>query len=283
MTVTGKTSIYGIIGSPVDHSLSPCMQNAAFAASGLDCCYVPFPVASGMLEEAVKGLRSLGIEGFNVTIPFKEQIIPFLDELSAEAENTGAVNAVKRDGKRLIGHNTDGVGLLQSISEDLLLDLSGMNILLIGAGGAARAAVAALCSARVKEIVIANRSVSRAESLLERFSAQGTTIRAKDLSVLSSQNLSHFDLVINSSSVGMHGSCFEGFAADSMKDGACLYDMVYVPSRTPLIAEAERCGVRCANGLGMLAGQGEAAFRWWFGEEPKRGIMKQALLTHLRY
>jgi shikimate dehydrogenase len=281
--LTGRTKVLGIIGTPLDHSLSPLMQNAALEALGLDYVYVPFPVAPEQLGEAIQGLKCLGVAGFNVTIPHKATIIPFLDGLSREAEMAGAVNTVRREENLLVGYNTDGTGLLASLKEDLAFEPHDASVLVIGAGGAARGALAALGSAGVAAITVANRSQHNAELLIRHFANFFPRIdfRAETLGLLSSsEQLQRFDLVLNTTSVGMKGTSFDGFGPASLTGlTACFYDMVYAPPRTPFLEAAMQSGNRTANGLGMLAAQGEVAFTLWTGSVPPPGLMKRCLLT----
>ena len=284
MPFTGATRVLGIIGQPVSHSLSPLMQNAALQAMGLDYAYVPFAVEEGRLADAVRGLAALGVVGFNVTIPHKSAILPLLDRLSPEAELIGAANVVKREGSELVGYNTDGTGFIQALSEDLGFTPAGCRILVMGAGGAARAAVASLAGAGAASVVIANRSIARGEELSAAFRRHfiGTQFAAIPLDP---ENLNrcvqNFDLLVNTSSVGMGGTAFPGMDLSRMGPHGAVYDMVYVPAVTPLLAEAERCGIRYANGIGMLAAQGECALELWTGLRPPEGLMKTCLMAAL--
>lgn len=280
MKVTGKTRVLGIIGWPVGHSLSPVMHNAAIAALGIDYVYVPFPVEPDHLGQAVEGLRRLGVWGCNVTIPHKSAIIPFLDRVSREAGLCGAVNTVCREGDLLVGHNTDGTGFLSSLGQDLGFDPAGASILVLGAGGAALGAVAALAGAGASRIVVANRTAERGAALAERFrpvfgevAFSLSSLRPEELA----DHLETADLLVNTTSVGMNGTGFEGIPLRRMRPGGRVYDMVYAPAETPLLAAARELGLACANGLGMLAAQGEAAFSLWTGIAPPAGLMKITL------
>lgn len=282
--VKGTTGLLGIVGWPVEHSLSPVMQNAVLQALGLDFVYVPFPVHPQALPDAIRGLRAIGITGFNVTIPHKSSIINLLDDLSPDAHSIGAVNTVKREGERLVGYNTDGVGLISSLREDLGFLPSGKSVLVLGAGGAARAAVVALLREAAGRIVIANRHPERGEELLRqvRGISSGADLAHSPLDILAdSSSMSGFDLVLNTTSVGMGGTVFPDFEAARLGVDACVYDMVYAPIETPLLSAARARELRCANGLGMLAAQGEAAFAIWTGVKPPNGMMKACLLTAL--
>lgn len=284
MVLTGSTRVLGIIGWPVGHSLSPLMQNAALEEMGLDFVYVPFPVREEDLGAAVAGLKGLGVAGFNVTIPHKSAVIPFLDRLAPEARLIGAVNTVKREGEELVGYNTDGAGFVRSLRQDLGFDPAGRSVLLLGAGGAARAALVSLCQAGAASIVIANRNVRRGEELAEEFGDRfrGTQIAAISLgppfSLAESQTI---DLLVNTTSVGMGGSAFDGLDLSPLDPRAVVYDMVYTPWETPLLAEAARRGHRCANGIGMLVAQGECALAIWTGVEPPAGLMRRRILAAL--
>ena len=282
--ITGKTGVLGIIGWPVAHSLSPLMQNAACVALGLDYVYVPFPVAPENLRSAVDGLRVLGVAGFNVTIPHKEAIVGLLDGLTDEARLIGAVNTVKREGDRLIGHNTDAAGLIASLQGDLELDIEGSRVLLLGAGGAARAAIVGLCRAGAASVIVANRTPGKAERFVADFRSvfSGANLALSPLDILKGdQRLKGVDLLINTTAVGLDGTMFDGVDLAPMAPCACVYDMVYTPALTPLLAKARRNSLRFANGVGMLAAQGESAFSFWTGCEPPNGLMKSRLLAVL--
>lgn len=277
ITVSGATRVVGIIGYPVKHSLSPAMQNAAFAACNLDYVYVPFAVEPGKLEECVSGLRFLGLCGFNVTIPHKTEIIRYLDELDKSAEDAGAVNTVliDNDGK-MIGYNTDGDGLVCSLAEDLDFVPSDGTIVIIGAGGAARGAVAALCRAEAKRIVIVNRTVEKASVLKADMMSRypDVSIECVQTEELSAKYLPDTSLIVNTTSVGMNGDRIEFLNLAMLPKSAKVYDMVYSPLITPLIHEASGMGLMVSNGLGMLAAQGERAFNIWTGKTPPKGLMK---------
>ncbi|SNB45844.1 shikimate dehydrogenase [Geobacter sp. DSM 9736] len=282
--ITGSTRILGIIGWPVEHSLSPFMQNAALRQLGLDWVYVPFPVAPELLGQAVAGLRALNVAGFNVTIPHKSSIIPYLDALSPEASLIGAVNTVKREEDRLVGYNTDCTGFISSLRRDLGLEPEGARVVVVGAGGAARAAVTGLCQESVSSLLLVNRTEERGEELIRRVRTEFPHIQLRSASLRSLQDgdvLASADLIVNTTSIGMGGSSFSGFDLSSMKSGGGVYDMVYVPAETPLLAAARGLGLKTANGLGMLAAQGEAALRLWTGAEIPADCMKKALLSML--
>lgn len=277
--VNGSTRILGILGYPVSHSLSPAMQNAALRASGLNFIYVPFEIAPAGLGDAITALKALDVAGFNVTIPHKTEVIRFLDELDDSAAAAGAVNTVINRSGRLVGYNTDGDGLIRSIASDFQFDVRGARIALIGAGGAARGAAAALCRAGAARIVIANRTLEKArelESIMsQRFS--GTELSTvSDFRELE-ECLANIDIVVNTTSIGMNRDQVHEFRLARLPRTAMVYDMVYAPLKTPLLQEAERLGFKAANGLGMLASQGELAFTIWTGVPPPFGVMRAVL------
>ncbi|BCR04658.1 shikimate dehydrogenase (NADP(+)) [Desulfuromonas versatilis] len=285
MNLRGTTRVLGIFGDPIAHSLSPAMQNAAFGKAGIDAVYVPFHVLPGGLADAVAGLRALNILGVNVTVPHKEAVLPLLDEIDPEARLIGAVNTIVNREGRLCGYNTDGLGFLRSLAEDLQFQPAGKRVLLLGAGGACRAAVVALARAGAAALSIANRTPERGEKLVREFSDHfnGTRFAACGLEpAVLDRMAADADLVVNTAVVGLKGDSFAYFPWTALPPAACLYDMVYGPGGTALVSEGRRRGMRCADGLGMLAGQGEEAFRLWTGSLPPSGVMKNRLLAEMK-
>ena len=282
--VHGNTRVVCIIGNPVRHSLSPIMQNAAFAASRLDYVYVPFAVSPDNLGRAVIGLKVLGVCGFNVTIPHKTAIIPFLDRLDESAESAGAVNTVRVCASGLTGFNTDGDGLVDSLSTDLDYSPGAGQILVAGAGGAARGAIAALCRSGAKRILVCNRTLENAIAVMVEMNIRypETRIEVINQNQVSSEHLRSTSLLLNTTSLGMNGERIENINLSELPEGAKVYDMVYSPPGTPLIKEAFACGLRAVNGLGMLVAQGERAFEIWTGQKPPEGVMRQALVEYLQ-
>lgn len=285
MTIRGTTQVFGIFGCPVEHSLSPVMQNAAMQALGLNAVYVPFMVAPDKLDDAVHALRALGIRGVNVTIPHKENILSYLDELDPKARMIGAVNTVINEDGRLIGYNTDETGLIRSLANDLGFQAKGRRILMLGAGGASRAALVALAEQGAQWIGIANRTRQKAEDLAQSFRGlfPGTIFAVMGLN---EEELSDVcpsvDLLLNSTSLGMKGEIIEGIPWKQLKDSAVVYDIVYRRPDTALVTMAREYGHPAADGLGMLIAQGEDAFCLWTGRKCPEGVMKQAILTFLK-
>lgn len=278
--LNGMTRVLAIIGHPVEHSRSPAMQNAALEACGLDYVYVPFGVPPERLAAAISGLRALGVAGFNVTIPHKVAVMAHLDGLDESAEAAGAVNTVCNDKGRLIGYNTDGDGLVKSLAEELFFSPGNGIIVIVGAGGAARGAIAALCRAGASRIVIINRGRERAcelaQSLGQRYA--GTEIIPAGDGTELKPYLKETALLVNATSLGMNDESIPFLTLSDLPAGAAVYDMVYTPPVTPLLREAAAAGLKHANGLSMLVAQGELAFRIWTGRVAPAGIMKGALL-----
>ncbi|MFK5927031.1 MAG: shikimate dehydrogenase [Desulfuromusa sp.] len=286
ISLSGKSKVYGILGDPVAHSLSPLMHNQAFLDYHIDAVYVPFHVSPTHLSAAVRGLHALNVAGVNVTIPHKEAILPFLDQLDPTAQLIGAVNTVVKTDGALIGYNTDASGFMRAVQQELNFLPEGQNILLLGAGGACRAAAVALASAGVKSIIIANRQLARAEKLINDLmpyfkSIQFSAVNYNDNNYL--EALSAADLIVNTTSVGLKGEKLNFLPLEHIKGSALIYDMIYSLSETPLIRSARSVGILCANGLGMLAAQGEDAFFLWTGIRLPAGFMRKVLIeSHIK-
>jgi shikimate dehydrogenase len=278
-TIHGTTKVLAIIGNPVSHSKSPIMQNAALQACGLDYIYVPFAVSSGFLGDAVLGLKALGVAGFNVTIPHKTKIISFLDELDETAISAGAVNTVHNVSGRLIGYNTDGEGLIRALMTELEFIPLIKNILLLGAGGAARGALAALCRSGAGRVHVYNRTYSKAAELISDMATRyfdTELVALTDSSELDAV-MPNIDLVINATSLGMKCDEIPELRLEFLPRFAKVYDMVYNPPVTELLRKSASLGLHGVNGLGMLAAQGELAFTIWTDRTPPTGLMRNIL------
>ena len=263
------TATYGILGWPVEHSRSPAMHNAAFKAKGIDAVYVRFPVHPDHVGEAVRGLRALGIRGANVTVPHKEAVIPYLDDLSRDARAMGAVNTIVLEREQLIGHNTDAPGLARSL-EEAKVPLDGARVVVLGAGGAARAAVVGLAQRGASHVVIAARRKSQSELLREQLASackcplDAITLEREALA----EAFREATLVVQSTSATLATSPdATAFAAslplDVLRRDATVMDLVYKPRETAVLARAKAAGVRTVDGLGMLLHQGALAFELW--------------------
>ncbi len=282
MSISGSTRILAVFGDPIAHSLSPHMQNPALQQAGINAVYVACHIPAKKIGDAVAAIRALDFWGANLTVPLKEVVCPHLDELDADARLIGAVNTIVNDEGRLIGYNTDVYGFLSSLSIDLEFDPAGKRVLILGAGGACRALVVALGRSGAQELRIANRTFSRGEALAAEFATVfGETqfsayhLDHNDLG----RALDGADLVVNASSVGLKGNNFIGYPWEAMPQGIPVLDIVYSTSDTPFVATAKSKGHPATSGLGMLAGQGERAFRLWTGVEPPQGVMRQCLMS----
>jgi len=285
-TITGTTSLVGLIGWPVRHSLSPTMHNAAFAALGLDFAYVPLPVQPESVEQALRGLAALNFKGCNVTVPHKQAVMRYMDELSDAARLTGAVNTIHiKDGK-FYGYNTDAYGFLQSLLE-ADCDPKGMRVAVLGAGGAARAVVYALARHGVGSMVVLNRTAQRAaflvDDLADAFPHSDLSFEPLTSNALTALN-SHIDLVINTTSVGMYPDVDSSPWPDdvSISPGVTFCDLVYNPLETIFLQQATASGVTTIDGVGMLVHQGAFGFEQWTGHAAPIEVMRQACMAKLR-
>ena len=264
------TRVAAVIGSPVRHSLSPAMHNAAFRELGLDWIYVAFEVPQGSVAAALAGARALGMGGLSVTIPHKAAALAAVDEATPTATAVGAVNTVvpRSDGS-LLGDNTDGAGFLASLAEEGF-DPSGRMCAVLGAGGAARAVVHALAGAGAVEVVVVNRTPGRGEAAAALAGAVGRVGTAADLE--------RVDLVVNATPVGLAGSEADATPVDLrlLGPGQLVVDLVPNPAVTTLMRGARERGAGVAGGLGMLVHQGATAFELWTGRPAPIGVMRAA-------
>ena len=266
--IDGETRLYGIIGNPVRHTLSPVIHNRAFKRMGLNAVYLAFEVCR--LESTVEGIRGLGIQGVSVTIPFKMDVIPYLDEIDTMAARIKAVNTVTNKGGRLIGHNTDWKGALAAL--EAKVDLSGKRVYLFGAGGAARAVAFGLKESGAR-ITVFNRSAERARELANELGCLH-----QPLSSIGEASGLDADLLINATSAGMHPNDGESPVPKRiLKKGMAVMDLVYSPLRTRLLREAEQQGCQTIDGLEMLAHQGAAQLEIWTGKRPDVREIKEDL------
>ncbi len=284
--ITGQTKVFALFGDPVVHSLSPVMQNKAFAFHGLPCCYVPFRVRKEDLQTAVAAIRALGLGGVNVTIPHKEQVISYLDEVDREARLIGAVNTILNQNGRLIGYNTDGAGFLLSLRAEADFAPEGKHVVVLGAGGGARAVAFALALGGARTLRIFNRNPERAQALAgDLHRATGCDVEAGALREdLLSAALARADLLVHASPVGMYPHHDEAPLVDPglLRPGLVVCDLVYNPPRTRLLKEAAARGCRVVGGIGMLVHQGALAFEIWTGLQAPVAIMRAVVEESLR-
>jgi len=272
--------LVGIIGYPVSHSISPAMHNAAFKHLGLDWEYLPFEIDPKDLKKGVDGLRAEGLVGFNITIPHKEAILPLLDEVEKLPKKIGAVNTVRNDSGKLIGFNTDGPGFIESLKLDAKTDPKGKKIVLLGAGGAAKACAATLAEVGASSITITDIAERKAQDLADYLSS----LYESDIKFVRSggehlaQALSAADIIVNATPIGMHPKEGESPINErwEMRDGSVVYDLVYNPPETKLMRMAKAKGCKVLNGLGMLVRQGALSFTLWTGQPAPVDIMWKA-------
>lgn len=281
--ITGKTKLLGVIGAPIGHSFSPIIQNAALRAAGLDYVYTALPVRPGVLNSAVRGLRDAGYRGLNVTIPFKTEIIPLMNALSEDARRIGAVNTVvmQEDGT-MVGHNTDVTGFLAGFAERGI-SIEGTHAVLVGAGGAARAALWGLLRSHVTSVTIGVRTAAKGAALAANFAADGTVEACAFDDPAFENALCAADIVVQTTPVGMTPCVEEMPPVDisALKNSAVLYDLIYTPAVTRFLREGATRGLRTINGETMLAAQGAEAFRLWTGITPDVELMKCVLREEL--
>jgi len=279
----GRTQLVGLIGWPVEHSLSPAMHNAAFDALGLNWRYVPLPVRPGQIETAVQGLRALGFRGANVTVPHKQAVMPALNSISPEAQALGAVNTLvigpRKDGTLAIdGYNTDHTGFVGALRDGGFEPGDGRKAVVVGAGGAARAVVFGLLWSGSGEIVVLNRSLERAQALvrdLGREPSYAARLHALPLTPASLIESSRSaDLLVNATTQGMWPHVDRSIWPDevSLPSHLTVFDLVYIPLETRLLQQARRSNAQPVDGLGMLVQQGAIAFEMWTGKGPVHAI-----------
>jgi len=278
MVITGKTLVCGIIGDPVEHSLSPVMHNAAFGELNIDCVYIPFRVLAQSLGVAVCGLQSLGVLGFNVTVPHKVEVIKHLHSLSALARRIGAVNTVLNAKEGLIGYNTDALGAIEALRQSRV-HLNDSAFTILGAGGAARAIVFALAKIS-QRIVVLNRTIAKAQKLRQdvkrnlRKDIEVGPLTEKSLA----KTLPTTDVLLNATSVGMNGHLKRfRFKRMDLTPGLTVFDIVYSQSESELLRKARQSGCKTVSGTEMLLHQGAAAFQIWTGRKAPLEVMRNAL------
>lgn len=270
--VSGATRLAAVIGSPIRHSLSPAIFNAAFAEARLDWVYVAFEVASGDAARALDGVRALGLGGLSVTMPHKDAVARLVDQCTPEAAALRAVNCVVPTADGLVGDNTDGPGFLDALHAEVGFDVNGRRAVVVGAGGAARAIVLALARAGAAEVVVVNRTADKAHAAAALAESRG---RVGDESSVESA-----DLIVNATSVGM-GDGAMPIDPERLRRDQVLADIVYHPSPTPLLVAARDRGVTAIDGLGMLVHQAAHAFRLWTGRDAPIVAMSTAARREL--
>lgn len=272
--------LYGVIGCPIHHSLSPVMHNDAFQTLSIDAHYHAFHVEKEALPAAIEGMRALGIAGMNVTIPHKTAVIPLLDEVDDMAKRIGAVNTIVRENDCLIGYNTDGPGFVRALVEETNTTIQGKRILLIGAGGAARGIYFSLATAQAAQIDICNRTKEKAEQLIEE---SDISVNGRAYSLTEAEaRLSQYDIIINTTSVGLSPNVDAmPLSLDYLSERTIVSDIIYNPLETKWLKEARKKGAIVQNGVGMFVYQGALAFEKWTGVFPDVERMKQVVIQQL--
>ena len=282
--ISGKTKLCGLIGDPVEHTMSPPMHNAAFKETGIDCVYMAFRVKPEDLGKAIAGMKALNIRGLNVTIPHKVAVLPFLDEVDPLAEKIGAVNTIANNDGMLKGYNTDAGGFLQALLERGI-EPGERNVVILGAGGVSRA-VSFVLADRGARLVILNRllELDWARDLASRLSqAFGREVGALELNHENlAMVLDKAQILVNATSVGMSPRAEETpVERDLLRPDLVVYDVIYNPMKTRLLREAEEAGAQTISGLDMLVWQGALAFEKWTSLRAPVGVMKEATVRLL--
>ena len=281
MSITGKTTVVGIFGHPVEHSFSPLMHNTAFQHLNLNYCYVPFPVHPDRLGEAVTAIRALGLRGVNVTIPHKQGVIPYLDELSPEARIIGAVNTIVNQEGCLKGYNTDGQGFVRSLKEDGGTEPRDKTVILLGAGGSARGVGVQLALAGVKKVYLVSRTPEKGEEIaqviMDNSAAQAEALPWTKEALELALETAH--VLVNTTPIGMYPyyASVPPVVTDLLIPELLVADLVYNPMETGFLLAAKEKGCATLSGLGMLLHQGTIAFELWTGSVAPVMVMRKVL------
>ncbi|MDT6980240.1 shikimate dehydrogenase [Levilactobacillus zymae] len=286
--IDGKTQLYGLLAHPAHHSRSPRMHNLSFDHWNINARYLAFDVAPGDLAAAIGGMRSLGIAGVNLSMPFKQTVIPLLDDLTPRAQRINAVNTIKNDQGRLIGDSTDGAGLFQSL-QSREFDLRGQRVVILGAGGAGKAIIAAALDYQLARVDVFKRQTpsyaSVANWVADLAPTGATPLQLHPYEDVTTMHdlVAQADLVINATSVGMTtaGLPVPTDVLAVLHPGQVVYDVIYHPLETAFLARAREAGCTTHNGLGMLIGQGALAFQFWTGKPMPVAAVEADLLASL--
>lgn len=266
---------YAVIGDPIDHSLSPNIHNAAFKELGLDCTYIAYRIPKGELAEGLESLKKIQIAGFNVTIPHKIEIMKYLDKVDEGCSVIGASNTVTNNNGALKGYNTDMDGFLEPIKRKKI-PIEGTNVLLLGAGGAARAIIAGFTKERASSITIANRTKEKAVSIAQFAKKIGVKANAISLEEIGN-SISEYKFIVNATSIGLKNEPTT-LPTETITQDSVVYDIVYMPMNTDLIKKSKEKGATIIYGYEMLLGQAARAFEIWHETKAPYEAMKRALL-----
>jgi shikimate dehydrogenase len=272
--ISGKTTITGIFGFPVKHSMSPAMHNAAFKKLSLDLAYLPFEVHPAKIGQAVASLKALNIRGVNVTIPHKESVLEHLDSVDPLAKKIGSVNTIVNENGKLTGYNTDGPGFLKDLKSHGFSP-KGKTILIVGAGGAGKAISHTLSHNGAKKVYIFDIDTVKLTKLVKHIPC-GVAVAAAGLVAAAKES----SLLVNTTPIGMHSGDALPLPKDSLHKGLFVYDIIY-NRPTELVRTAKKMGLKTCNGLGMLLNQGVLAFEKWTKRKAPVKLMEQTLLSQL--
>ncbi len=282
MKLSGHTKTFCLIGHPVEHSMSPTMWNPALQELDLDYIYVAFNVHPDDLEKAINGIRALGIKGVNVTIPHKETIIKYIDEIDPIARKMGAINTIKNDNGLLKGRNTDGDGARKSLI-DAGCEISGKKILILGSGGVARAICYILSKEAEKIIltdIIEERAINLAKEVKDKMKAEVIGKLSSETNI--KEEIKDTDILINATPLGMYPKVNASpISKELLQSNLFVFDVIYNPLETKLMKEAAEIGCKTLGGLDMLINQGVIAFEWWTGKSPNSALMKNKIIDFL--
>jgi shikimate dehydrogenase len=272
--INAATRLCAVFGSPIAHSASPAMHNAAFGALGLNWRYLAFEVNPKNLRAAIEGAKAMNFAGINLTVPHKLLAVDMVNMLDESAMKWGAVNTIQFGEKGAIGFNTDADAITQSLREDLKMELRGEKILLLGVGGAGRTAALKLASENIAELFLVNRTPAKAEEIAREIQKQFPSVK-----VTVGFPKADVDLILNATSLGLKSDDASPLDEKqfSLKQTRAVYDMIYRPAETKLLAAAKKSGCKTANGLGMLLHQGAKAFEIWTGKSAPLDVMRRAL------
>jgi len=272
--INGKTKIIGVIGKNIENSLSPLIHNQIILKCSLNFCYLPFKIAETDLGKAIQGIKALNIRGVNITFPYKERVIEFLDELEESTRRIGAVNTIVNNKGILIGYNTDVVGFKKSVQEEGKFIIKGKKAVILGAGGAARAVVYSILEEGIKEVCIFNRTLEKAEKIKQDFSSffPESSIYVFPLREESIKDkIEEANLLVNTTSLGVPPQIDKTPLLEEklIHPDLLVYDLIYHPAKTLFLRQAERAGAKIINGLPMLVYQGIESFYLWTGFKPE--------------
>ena len=280
--ITGKTKVAGVIGHPIEHSMSPPMHNNAYKQLNMDYVYVAFHVLPEDIGELIKSSKVLGIQGLNVTIPHKTTVIPYLDEIDETAEKIGAVNTIQFKDGIAKGYNTDGIGAIKSIQQ--YTALKGKDVLIVGAGGASKAIAFTLINEKIKSLTIANRSKENAQKLIDNIKKQTTFEKIGYQPINEADEIiGDVDIIINTTPIGMYPKheVEPPIKTDKITDKHIVMDIIYNPLETELLKQSRLNGATTINGTSMLINQGLVSFEIFTGRKASYESFEEALLEQL--